>query len=415
MSSPDHIRGASHTELETLRARVRELEHDFATQNSVMRQEKMHALQRLASGVAHDFNNVLMLIFGYCDVLMEKVHPDGPLYSYLREIRAAGDHAATLTRLLMMFGAKRVFQPVTMNINAIIKTCEPVLRQALGSRITLKLDLCRDRCLANVEPDEIEHALANLARNAVDAMPSGGTFSLQTRIVSVAATDRGPDGIPAGTYVAIRAGDTGHGMSADALEHAFEPFHTTHDDGYHFGLGLFTVYAIATQSEGFASCASTPGKGTEIVIHLPLSEGAVAAAPAMPRRLGALTGSETILLVEDDQRVRNLLRDILAIRGYAVIDAEDGHEALMKLAPAVERVDLVLTDVVMPGMNGRELGEQALKLNPRLKIIYTSGYTEDECLRRQVIEKHAHFLQKPFMPQKLLEKIREVLDTPAHN
>jgi nitrogen-specific signal transduction histidine kinase len=412
MSSTDHSSDTSHPELEALHARVRELEHEVTTQNSVMRQEKMHALQRLASGVAHDFNNVLMLIFGYCDVLMEKIHPDGPLCGYLREIRAAGDHAATLTRLLMMFGAKRVFQPVTMNINAIIKTCEPALRQTLGSRITLKLDLCRERCLANVEPDEIEHALANLARNAVDAMPSGGTFSLQTRIVSITATN-GPDSIPTGTYVVIRASDTGHGMSADALKHAFEPFHTTRDDGYHFGLGLFTVYAIATQSEGYANCASTPGKGTEIVIHLPLSESA-APAPAMPRRLSALTGTETILLVEDDQRVRSLLRDILSIRGYTVIDAEDGHEALMKLAPAVERVDLVLTDVVMPGMNGRELGEQALHLNPRLKIIYTSGYTEDECLRRQVIEKHAHFLQKPFMPQKLLEKIREVLDTPAH-
>jgi nitrogen-specific signal transduction histidine kinase/ActR/RegA family two-component response regulator len=373
--------------------------------------EKMDALRRMAGGIAHDFNNVLMLVFGYCDVLMEKVHPDGPLYAYLREIKAAGDQAARLTRLLMVFSAQRVFQPVTMNLNAIVSISETALRTALGPKIKLDLDLCRERCLAKVEPEEIEHVLLHLARNAADAMPRGGEFTVRTTIVDHIAGQSGAHELPPGRYVCLTARDTGAGMSADVLGHVFEPFFTTYEDGRHVGLGLFSTYAVVTQIEGHVFCESTPGRGTTVTMYLPLCT-TPAAAPAAPRRPVPLVGTETILLVEDDQRVRVLLRDLLALRGYTIIDAEDAQEALLKLSQARATVNLLLTDVVMPGMNGRELAEQALQICPTLKVIFTSGYTEDECLRRQVLLNNAHFLQKPFVPQKLLEKLRDVLDAP---
>lgn len=373
--------------------------------------EKMDALRRMAGGIAHDFNNVLMLIFGYCDVLMEKVHPDGPLHAYLREIKTAGAQAARLTRLLMVFSAQRVFQPVTMNLNAIVSVSETALRTALGPKIKLNVDLCRERCLAKVEPEEFEHVLLHLARNAADAMPRGGEFTLRTTIVDHHAGQSGPHELPPGRYVCVMARDTGAGMSADILAHVFEPFFTTQEDGRHVGLGLFSTYAVVTQIEGHVFCESTPGRGTTVTIYLPLCITPGAAPPA-PRRPVTLAGTETILLVEDDPRVRTLLRDLLSLRGYTIIDAEDAQEALLKLSQTRRGVDLLLTDVVMPGMNGRELAEQALQMRPTLKVIFTSGYTEDECLRRQVLLNNAHFLQKPFVPQKLLEKLRDVLDAP---
>jgi len=373
--------------------------------------EKMDALRRMAGGIAHDFNNVLMLIFGYCDVLMEKVHPEGPLYSYLREIKGAGEHAARLTRLLMVFSTQRVFQPVTMNLNAIVATSAQQLRDALGPQITLTLDLCQERGLASVEPDEVEQVLLHVARNAADAMPRGGTLALRTTIVERIAAGPAPHELPPGRYVCLTARDSGAGMSPEVLAHAFEPFFTTHEDGRHMGLGLFSAYAVITQIEGHLFCESHKGHGTTVTIYLPLRT-AVAAPPPAPRRPATLSGTETILLVEDDQRVRALLRDLLSLRGYTIIDAEDAQEGLLKLNQARATIDLLLTDIVMPGMNGREMAEQALQIKPHLKIIFTSGYTEDECLRRQVLQHNAHFLQKPYVPQKLLEKLREVLDAP---
>ncbi len=373
--------------------------------------EKMDALRRMAGGIAHDFNNVLMLIFGYCDVLMEKVHPDGPLHAYLREIKGAGDHAARLTRLLMVFSTQRVFQPVTMNLNAIVATSAAQLRDVLGPQITLTVDLCQERGLANVEPDEIEQVLLHLARNAADAMPRGGTFALRTTTVDNTPATPAPHALPPGRFVCLTARDSGMGMPPDVLAHAFEPFFTTHEDGRHTGLGLFSAYAVITQIEGHLFCESRPGHGTTVTIYLPLRTTATALSPA-PRRPTTLSGTETILLVDDDQRVRVLLRDLLSLRGYTIIDAEDAQEGLLKLSQDRATVDLLFTDVVMPGMNGREMAEQALQIKPSLKVIFTSGYTEDECLRRQVLLDNAHFLQKPYMPQKLLEKLREVLDAP---
>ncbi len=373
--------------------------------------EKMDSLRRMAGGIAHDFNNALMLIFGYCDVLMEKIHPDGPLYAYLREIKGAGEHAARLTRLLMVFSTQRVFQPVTMNLNAIAATSAPQLRAALGPQITLTLDLCQERGLASVEPDEVEQVLLHLARNAADAMPRGGTFALRTTIVECTLATPAPHKLPPGRYVCLTARDSGAGMSPDVLAHAFEPFFTTHEDGRHIGLGLFSAYAVITQIEGHLFCESHVGHGTTVTIYLPLRTTATAAPPA-PQRPTTLSGTETILLVEDDPSVRVLLRDLLSLRGYTIIDAEDAREGLLKLSQARANIDLLLTDIVMPGMNGREMAEQALQMKPTLKIIFTSGYTEDECLRQQVLQGEAHFLQKPFVPQKLLEKLREVLDAP---
>lgn len=361
----------------------------------------MAALARFSGGIAHDFNNVLTIIFGYTDFLLERVHKEGLLYAQLNEIKQASQRAAELTRLLMIFGAQRVFEPVVMNINAVISTCERRLAAAAGARVRVVLRLCDERCLVAIDPYEFEQALLRLAENAREAMPEGGTLTIATGI-----TD-GADG-----KVFVRIVDSGPGFSDEALQHVFEPFYSTKQDARNQGLGLFTVYAVVRQCGGSATCRNAPGGGAEITLALPRARVAQPAAKtARPVATApvAARGSATVLLVEDDERVRALLKEALTLKGFGVLEADNGLTALRMLEQNPARVDVVLTDVVMPELNGQELGMRALALRPDLKIIYMSGFSDNQDLRTEVLQQKSVFMQKPFTPQQLVQKLRDVL------
>ena len=375
--------------------------------------QKMEALARLSGGIAHDFNNLLMLIFGYCDFLLEKLHKNGPLYSYLAEVRSAGERAAFLTRLLMTFGTRRVFQPVVMNLNGVVRTAEARLQEVLGAHIRITTKLTSDRCLIKTEPTDLEQALTNIAQNAREAMPNGGTLGFETSVVTIGASPGAYPQLPAGEYVMLAARDTGCGMSERVKAHLFEPFFTTKTAGTGMGLGLFTVYAIVKQSDGAVQCQSETGKGTTVRLFFPRIEAMHEVPVARPREPLTTRGTETILLVEDDEKVRGLLHTILKMQGYTLLEAANGRDGLSVVEQHREPIDLLLTDVAMPEMNGRELAERAVALRPELKVIYMSGYTEDDVLRDTVRSFGAVFLQKPFMPADLLKKVREALGAPA--
>lgn len=359
----------------------------------------MEALARFSGGIAHDLNNVLTTIFGYTDFLLERVHKQGPLYAQLNEIKQASLRAAELTRLLMMFGAQRVFQPVVMNINAVISTCAPRLAAAAGARVRVALRLCEERCLAAIEPYEFEEALVRLAENAREAMPDGGTLTIATGIT---------DGSAAKVFV--RLVDDGPGFSDDALQHVFEPFYSTKHETRKQGIGLFTVYVVMRQCGGTVTCRNAPGGGAEITLTLPrVCAPPTAAPPARAVAPVAAHAGATLLLVEDDQQVRALLKEALTLKGFSVLEAEDGLTALKIFEQDTARINVILTDVALPEMNGRELGKRAQALRPDINIIYMSGYSDNEELRAEVLQQKSVFIQKPFTPQQLVQKLREVL------
>ncbi len=392
---------SSHSpDVAALQTQVAELRAQLDLQARRQFDHTMTALARFSGGIAHDFNNVLTIVFGYTDFLLERVHKDGPLFAQLSEIKRAGERAAELTRLLMVFGAHRVYQPVVMNINAVISTCERRLAAALGRDIRLVLHLTQERCLAAIEPYEFEHALLRLVDNAREAMPGGGTVTISTGIRAAAPGQS--------ENVVVIVQDGGPGLAPDALQHVFEPFYSTKQEPRNHGLGLFTVYAIMRQCGGNAACSNAAGGGTVITLTLPrvsASQPAVRMArPAVPPREGA-----TVLLVEDDHRVRALLKEALTLKGFTVLEAEHGLAALRIVEQDPARPDVVLTDVVMPEMNGQELGARLRTVRPELKVIYMSGFTDDEQLRADVIAQQAVFIQKPFTPQQLVQKLRDVL------
>jgi len=373
---------------------------EFENQTRERFDHMMAALARFSSGIAHDLNNVLTIIFGYTDFLLERVHKEGPLYAQLSGIKQAGERAAELTRLLMIFDAQRVFQPEVMNVNAIISTCERRLAAAAGARVRLVLRLCEERCLAALEPYEFERALLCLADNAREAMPDGGTLTITTSIESGAA----------GGHVIVRLQDSGPGFSDEALEHVFEPFFSTKHNACNNGLGLFTVYAVVRQCGGTATCRNAPGGGAEITLALPRA-GVPQPVAKTAGPVGPAAGREgaTVLIVEDDQRVRALLKEALSLKGFGVLEAGDGVAGLQMLEQHPARVDVLLTDVVMPKMDGRELGARVLAMWPDMKIIYMSGFSDNQDLRTEVLEHKSLFIQKPFTPQQLVQKLREVL------
>ncbi|MCX7847384.1 MAG: response regulator [bacterium] len=360
--------------------------------------DTMRALARFAAGVAHDFNNVLTVIFGYTDFLMERVHREGVLYAQLEEIKEAAQRAAGLTRLLMMFGGERVFEPVVMNVNGVLSTCEGRLRAAAGERVRVELELCKERCVAAVDPYEFEEALICLAMNAREAMPEGGRVMITTEL-------REEEGRK---EVIVRVRDSGTGFSAEALAHACEPFFSTKGDVRNQGLGLFRVYAVMRQCGGWVRCGNHEQGGAEVVLGLPYAEVRRERGGG-GRPVPATAGEKvTVMVVEDDERVRTVLREALLIKGYEVVEAKDGEEAWRLIKEANQQVDVVLTDVAMPGMDGHELGARVAELRPEVRIIYMSGFTDDATLRSSVLTRRAVFLQKPFMPQQLIERIREV-------
>jgi len=383
-------------------------------EQQVIQAQKMEAVGRLAGGVAHDFNNILTAIGGYTDLLLDDLPLDDPRRQDVDEIHRAADRAAALTQQLLAFSRRQVLQPKVIDLNALVSNVESLLGRLIGEDVQLATALADDAGRVRADPGQLEQVIVNLAVNARDAMPGGGRLTIETRNVDLdAAYAAEHRTVVPGPYVVIAVSDTGTGMSADTQSHMFEPFFTTKEVGKGTGLGLATVYGIVKQSGGSIWVYSELGHGTTIKVYLPRVDEPpepLAAPPlANPERL---RGTETILLVEDEPAVRAVARQILARQGYTVLEAPDGPAALAMVAGG-GRVDLILTDVVMPGMSGRALADQLATRWPGVRVLYMSGYTDDAIVRHGMLEPGLAYLQKPFRPDTLVRKVREVLNHTA--
>jgi PAS domain S-box-containing protein len=375
--------------------------------------QKMESVGQLASGIAHDFNNLLTVINGMSELVLEQeASHDGPLYADVQEIRRAGERAATLTRQLLAFSRQQILEPRVLNVHTVVAGMESLLRRLLGEDIDLVVVPTPDASCVKADPGQLEQVITNLAVNARDAMPQGGRLTIETQTVAIdedAARQQGV-AVPLGPYVLLAVSDSGVGMDEATRVHIFEPFFTTKGPGKGTGLGLSTVYGIVKQSQGFIRVESEVGQGTSVKILLP--QVTEAAGPERPGpTVVSSSGTETILLVEDNAGLRKLATRLLEPAGYIVFGAATGEEALRLLEGHEKPVHLLLSDVVLPGMNGRRLAEQLAQTHPGIKVLYMSGYTSDTIVRHGVLEARMPFLTKPFTAAALLRKVREVLDS----
>jgi PAS domain S-box-containing protein len=373
--------------------------------------QKMEAIGRLSGGIAHDFNNLLGVIIGYAGVLKKSMGESDTRCEYALEIEKAGQRAASLTKQLLAFSRQQVLTPEVLDLNALASDLQRMLPRLLGEDVQISIESGRD--LRNVKADrtQIEQVILNLAINARDAMPSGGKLIIETANADLdeAYTWDHP-GSKVGRYVCLSVTDTGTGMYPETLAHIFEPFFTTKEPGKGTGLGLATVYGIVKQSDGYIWVDSSPGKGSSFQVYLPQYIGPPAAEAQRPDQKEKMRGSESILLAEDADPLRKLAQRFLEMGGYRVLAARSGEEALEFAAQHAEDFDLLLTDVIMPGINGRTLAERLLARRPRMKVLYMSGYTDSFIAGHGVLEPGIHLLHKPFTEDVLLKKVREVLD-----
>ncbi len=376
--------------------------------------QKMEGVGQLASGVAHDFNNLLTVINGMSELVLGQVDEDDPMRADVQEIRRAGERAATLTRQLLAFSRQQILEPRVLKVNTVVAGMEDLLRRLLGEDIELVVVPTPD--VGNVKADagQLEQVLTNLAVNARDAMPHGGRLTIETQNVTVGEDDARQQGenIPPGSYVRLAVSDSGVGMDEATRVRMFEPFFTTKGPGKGTGLGLSTVYGIIKQSQGFIGVYSEVGHGTSVRIYLPRTTGSVDTDRPGPTTVSS-SGTETILLVEDNDGLRKLATRLLEHAGYTVLGTATGEEAMRVLERHDAPVQLLLSDVVMPGMSGRLLAERLAQSHPAMKVLYMSGYTSDTVVRHGVLEAHVPFLNKPFTAAALLRKVREVLDSQA--
>jgi two-component system, cell cycle sensor histidine kinase and response regulator CckA len=372
--------------------------------------QKMEAIGHLAGGVAHDFNNLLTVINGCCDLLRATTEMPEDAMPLVDEIHKAGERAATLTRQLLAFSRKTVLQPRVLALNDLVTDFESLLGRLIGEDVRLTSALDADQCHVKVDPGQIEQVLMNLVVNARDAMPRGGTLTIGTRGVFLDDEYvRHHADLRPGQYVLLTVADTGCGMDPETLRRIFEPFFTTKPVGKGTGLGLAMVYGLIKASGGHVAVESELGRGTTFNLFFPIVDESER-APLPLSRVGQPGGSETVLLVEDEDGVRSLARQALESRGYRVLEAADGEAALRICREHSEGIDLLLSDVVMPGMSGRELRQHVTTMFPQTRVIFTSGYTDDAVVRHGVCQSESDFLQKPFTIPKLLRKVREVLD-----
>jgi two-component system, cell cycle sensor histidine kinase and response regulator CckA len=374
--------------------------------------KKMEAVGRLAGGVAHDFNNLLMVIDTNTTFAMDGLRPEDPLREDLEEVHRACDRAAGLTRQLLAFSRRQILQPVRVDLDALVSGMERMLRRLIGEDVDLLVVTTAGLWHTRADPGQIEQVIMNLAVNARDAMPDGGRLTIETTNVEmdevyVAAH---PAARP-GQYVLLSVTDNGCGMDAPTRSRLFEPFFTTKEMGKGTGLGLATIYGIVKQSGGYIWVYSEIDQGTTFKVYLPRDTmGAVATAtPSTPA--SPATGTETVLVVEDEEAVRNLTRRVLAAAGYRVHTAANAGEALLACERLQFRVDLMLTDVVMPGMSGRSLAVRLGRVCPGLKVLYMSGYTDNAIVHHGVLDPGTWFISKPFNAEDLGRKVRQVLDS----
>lgn len=388
-----------------------------ALEEQLRQSQKMEAVGQLAAGIAHDFNNILTTITGYADFLMMKMKEEDPLRNFIKEIATAGEKGANLVKSILAFSRREEFDPVPQDINEIIRGVKDTLMRLIGEDIEFRTELSDGSLMILADAVQIEQVLINLATNARDAMPDVGTLSITTRAIGL---DEGflaaNEHCKAGMYVMISVADTGAGIDEETRKRIFEPFYTTKDPGKGTGLGLSMAYGIVKRHRGFIDVISGPGRGSTFNIYIPLAVNgsSFAEVPLMTDSARPEGGSGTILLAEDESKLRGLTSSLLAEFGYNCIEAVDGEDAVVRFMENKDHIRLIILDVVMPNKNGKDVYEEIRKVRPDIKVIFVSGYG-DGILKQKGIRKEAvDIILKPFSPEKLLNKIREVLDRRDH-
>ncbi|MEZ0228734.1 MAG: ATP-binding protein, partial [Planctomycetota bacterium] len=391
--------------------RLKQAEETVRRTEAQLRQaQKMEAIGRLAGGIAHDFNNILAAIMGYAELGLRKLESLEPVRSSFLEILTASDRAASLTRQLLAFGRKQVLQPrASLDVNSVVIDMDRMLRRLIGEDVQLETLLEKELWPVKADPGQLEQVIVNLAVNSRDAMPDGGKLTIETRNVVVDAPRPENPELESGDWVLLAVTDRGVGMDGDTLARAFEPFFTTKPVGKGTGLGLSTVYGIVKQSGGHISASSEVGRGTRFEILLPRTTGVAEKWQRPAPHAASSAGRETVLLVEDNNTVRALVRELLETSGYHVIAASHGDEALAISASHAGAVHVLLTDVIMPGMNGPQLHARLLNTRPGMPVVFMSGHTDGVLQRQGVLDPGQAFIQKPFTIAALSQELRKVL------
>jgi PAS domain S-box-containing protein len=387
-----------------------------ALEHQLAQSQKIEAVGQLAGGIAHDFNNLLTTITGYIELLLSSLAADDPRRSHAEQVRRSAQRAAALTQQLLAFSRRQVLEPKTLDLNEVVSGIEEMLRRLIGEHIELRTRRAPDIWPVRADPGQLEQAIMNLVVNARDAMPGGGRLTIETANAELDSAYVGIHmSVEPGGYAMIAVTDSGIGMTPEVRARLFEPFFTTKEQGKGTGLGLSTTYGIVKQSGGYIWCYSEPGTGTTFKIYLPRADKAAAPAPQAPPPIATspLPVCETILLVEDEPEVRSLVQRLLKMQGYTVVAAANPDEALAIIRDFKGQIDLMVTDVVMPGMSGRQLAERLAKILPDLKVLFVSGYTDDAIVHHGFLDPGTAFLQKPFTPQALARKVREVIEDPG--
>jgi signal transduction histidine kinase len=412
LSSPDMLMDEQVILVNDITEQYKAEEEKEKLQRELTQSQRMESVGRLAGGVAHDFNNLLTAISGYAELARLKMREDEPIREYIDIIHNSSIRAADLTKQLLAFSRKQIIDPVVLNLNEEIDGILKLLGRLIGEHIEVAIKKSQDLWNILIDKTQIEQIVMNLALNARDAMPLGGKLILETENISVDATGARPHhNLKAGEYVRLSITDTGQGMSEEEQQYIFEPFYTTKALGKGTGLGLATVYGIVKQNRGFIYVYSETGKGTTFKIYLPRIQDAAESVKESLRYEDLPRGSEHILVVEDEYEVRKLFVRVLSKLGYAVLEAGDGQEGYDVFTQSDARIALLVTDVVMPKLSGKELAEMLHIKDPALKVIYMSGYTEHAILYNSVLEKGINFLQKPVSPKILAKAVRKALDS----
>ena len=387
-----------------------EMKQRQSLEGQLIQAQKMEAVGRLAGGVAHDFNNLLTVILGYNEMLSEQVKNDPEALDAVLEVHKAAERATALTNQLLAFSRRQVAVPRVLDLNQVVRQIDKMLRRIIGEDIELETRLAPDLPPVKADPSHIDQVIMNLAVNARDAMPKGGKLSIETAATHL--TDEyaaGHIGVTAGPYVMLAISDTGVGMDALTRARIFEPFFTTKEKGKGTGLGLSIVYGIVKQHGGEILVYSEPGQGTVFKIYIPVAAPAVAAAPSATLQATAQAASGTILLVEDEQQVRNLTRAMLARQGYRILEAGSTENALDLARDDAQTIDLLLTDIVMPHMSGVDLADEIRKIRPGIRVLFMSGYTDLAVVHQGILSAEMPFIQKPFTAASLRQKVQELL------
>lgn len=381
------------------------------SEEQLRQSQKLESIGQLAGGIAHDFNNLLTVIGGYSELSLRRLQSEDPLHRNIEEIKKAGDRAASLTRQLLAFSRKQVLQPKVLNINSVVSDFEKMLQRLIGEDIDLRTMLAPEVGSIKADPGQIEQVIMNLVVNARDAMPLGGKLTIETNNIYLDENyaKQHVSVIP-GSYVMLAVSDTGSGMDEETQKRMFEPFFTTKGLGKGTGLGLSTVYGIIKQSGGNIWVYSELGHGTSLKIYLPRIDEDAHDYEQISVATENIQGTETILLAEDEEILRNLAREVLESYGYKILDAANGGSALLICERHPEPIHLLITDVIMPEMSGRELADRLSNLRPEMKVLYMSGYTDNAIVHHGVLDEGTNFIQKPFTPDALTQKVREVLD-----